>query len=685
MDARMLLRTRTMSAQMRIKGSSKVSTFQRTSLLHLPQLVHRMLYVISPDFDIHPQARRVHPGWANGIYAASPAAWTAPNRHMRLPRPLTSSRDDYGFERDSDWAQDVSSYLHHWDLTSHQLNDEIIRRKRDLHRAVQRKLEHENQLRHRLNDPAEVFGCVCRPRTSRLEQVCAIRCPWPCRLDSLIWVLHQTCQYRDAPRWLSVPHRERSTGCCGAKQYGMVPHTFNLVISDEQSKDDVKNCSPAGQSTTPAESTSNPNPSPTSAPRCSQQGKRGLSSCRDIHAAVAGDSASCAARPASNPAQSGPANHATNVKEAIKAFLQLDLDAEIPYALQVLAPYLFFDSPASSAPSADATPAAGPTSDKDKGKAKGVTFAAPVADNASSSVHTALKTISGIESSFFALESDFVFPAVLDVHKDALASHPNSSTDSIASSESRLSYSSRNAPVRFYLHSLTALLSQLDEIESHGNEVVRERRKEVVDRVESALEDVERTIEAKLAAARVASESIDAKETPSTAYPPVPDANKPDADADALPVALKSPAATEIAEISHLPVEEKAGGDVPAAQHATAPTASEKATETDPVVANTVDTIDEADSNADDATLASTDDLVSSQTSEATITPANLEDNSSESEQDSYLLHASDETKSLSVTVQDEHIDSEPLADDLVVVDDAAGPDTGSDWSEVDA
>ena len=648
-----------------------------------------MFYIISPDVDIHPQARTVHPGWASSIYSTRPAARTAPHRYMRLPRPLTSSRDlvwDYGLERDPDWDHDVSSYLDHWDLTSHQLNDEIIRRKRDLHRAVQRKLEHETQLRHRLNDPAEVYGCVHCPHTSGLKQVCPIRCPWPCCLGSLIWALHQTCQYRDAPRW------GRSAGCCGNKQHGVVPRTFNLVISDEQSKDDIKNRSSAGQSKAPAESTSNLNPSPTYAPSCNQPGKPGSSSCGDIHSAPAGDSASCAARPASNPAQSRPTNRATNLKEAIQAFLQLDPEANIPYALQVLAPYLFFDSPAATTttPSADATPPAKPTNDQAKGKAKAkeVTFADPVADNDAASVHTALQTIGGIESSFFALESDFVFPAVLDVHKDVLAPYPNSSTDSVASSESRLSYSSRNAPVRFYLHSLTALLSQLDAIESHGNEVVRERRKEVVDRVESALEDVERTIDAKLAAAGVpssASEPTNVKETPLTASPPVPDANKPDVDADALPVALKPPVATEKAEISHFPVEEKAGLDVPGAEDASARTAAEKAMETDPVAANTLDTIDEVDSDAHDATLTSTDDLVSSQTSEATITPANLEDDLSESEQDSYPLHASDETKSLSVTVQDEHTDLGPLADDLVVVDDAAGPDTGSDWSEVDA
>ncbi|KAF9052248.1 hypothetical protein BDZ89DRAFT_1218601 [Hymenopellis radicata] len=59
----------------------------------------------------------------------------------------------------------------------------------------------------------------------------------------------------------------------------------------------------------------------------------------------------------------------------------------------------------------------------------------------------------------------------------------------------RLAYTARNAPVRFHEQSLSGLLSQLDSIESFGDEGLRAKRKEVVGLVESALEDLEREVE----------------------------------------------------------------------------------------------------------------------------------------------------------------------------------------------
>jgi hypothetical protein len=73
---------------------------------------------------------------------------------------------------------------------------------------------------------------------------------------------------------------------------------------------------------------------------------------------------------------------------------------------------------------------------------------------------------------------------------EALTLTADSDSDSTIFLERRLTYTARNAPVRYYEHALSALLGQLDAIESSGSERVRERRKEVVGRVEKALEEV---------------------------------------------------------------------------------------------------------------------------------------------------------------------------------------------------
>jgi hypothetical protein len=52
--------------------------------------------------------------------------------------------------------------------------------------------------------------------------------------------------------------------------------------------------------------------------------------------------------------------------------------------------------------------------------------------------------------------------------------------------------------VRYYEQALSALLTQLDAVESWGNEEVRKHRKELVGRVEGALEEVEREVQVRL-------------------------------------------------------------------------------------------------------------------------------------------------------------------------------------------
>ncbi|KAF5361614.1 hypothetical protein D9758_007355 [Tetrapyrgos nigripes] len=99
-------------------------------------------------------------------------------------------------------------------------------------------------------------------------------------------------------------------------------------------------------------------------------------------------------------------------------------------------------------------------------------------------------------------KSDFVFPSQLDFTptpsrdpspspSPAPSAEPSSPTSTIL----KLAYTSRNQPVRYYEQTLSALLTQLDGVESYGNDEVRARRKDVVGRVERALEELEEEIE----------------------------------------------------------------------------------------------------------------------------------------------------------------------------------------------
>ncbi|KAJ6604156.1 hypothetical protein DFH09DRAFT_1121800 [Mycena vulgaris] len=134
---------------------------------------------------------------------------------------------------------------------------------------------------------------------------------------------------------------------------------------------------------------------------------------------------------------------------------------------------------------------AAPASPSDsKGKAPAP---APVKD-----VATSTAEVKAIDASFHSLSSEFVFPAQLDFSTSRTAS-PNrvTGTTEPESAVARLSYSAHNQPVRFYQQALSRLLAQLDEVESFGDDGLRHARKEVVGRVEGALDELERVIEAR--------------------------------------------------------------------------------------------------------------------------------------------------------------------------------------------
>ena len=186
-----------------------------------------------------------------------------------------------------------------------------------------------------------------------------------------------------------------------------------------------------------------------------------------------------------------------SLKDQLEARLQKDPHVEIRDTLHALIASLV------------ASPATGETkedsgADKTKGKSKSVSFDIPTQAATSNDVAHALDTVRNVEASFFVLESEFSFPKVLDFSEDAsLAKFSAGDLDSDSdfssmSLERKLAYTARNAPVRYYEHALSALLVQLDAVDSNGSEEVRVRRKAVVERVEKALEEVEREVEVRL-------------------------------------------------------------------------------------------------------------------------------------------------------------------------------------------
>ncbi|KAK0208898.1 hypothetical protein DFS33DRAFT_482871 [Desarmillaria ectypa] len=130
-----------------------------------------------------------------------------------------------------------------------------------------------------------------------------------------------------------------------------------------------------------------------------------------------------------------------------------------------------------------------PSSSSIKGKEKAHLISTEHAT--SKDVVSSMEAVRNVEAAFHTLESEFVFPVQLDFTP---APSPTSS-DSESSLIGRLAYTSRNVPVRYYEQSLSGLLAQLDSVESFGNEALRSVRKEVVGKVESALQELEREVE----------------------------------------------------------------------------------------------------------------------------------------------------------------------------------------------
>ncbi|KAH9943890.1 hypothetical protein B0H21DRAFT_747422 [Amylocystis lapponica] len=106
-----------------------------------------------------------------------------------------------------------------------------------------------------------------------------------------------------------------------------------------------------------------------------------------------------------------------------------------------------------------------------------------------------LNEIQEIENTLCALEASFVLPTNLDFTPPLSPAPSEAGSSKDMGSENGLAYTANNSPVHSYEHSLNGLLTRLDAVESGGDLEVRGRRKEVVRRVENALQDVGRRVE----------------------------------------------------------------------------------------------------------------------------------------------------------------------------------------------
>ncbi|KAK0246399.1 hypothetical protein EDD85DRAFT_804032 [Armillaria nabsnona] len=294
-----------------------------------------------------------------------------------------------------------------------------------------------------------------------------------------------------------------------------------------------------------------------------------------------------------------------------------------------------------------------------KGKEKAHPISAE--DATSKDVVSSIEAVRNVETAFRAVQSEFVFPVQLDFTP---APSPASS-DSESSLTGRLAYTSRNAPVRYYEQSLSGLLAQLDSVESFGHEGLRRLRKEVVGKVESALEELEREVEGRWRSktakeAKVAGEQ-DAVNTEAAEKVPT------------LEVAASAKGDELAAVDAPIPVEAVVVGEdeavaVDATLETSIATPHPKPTELFVVS----DIVSESSASATEHPLpASVDPPTSayppSSASIDTIRPYDVESQSSEDPQESFLLS------------EDNSADQETATKKKV--DD----DTGSDWSEVEA
>ncbi|KAJ6519352.1 hypothetical protein C8R45DRAFT_19081 [Mycena sanguinolenta] len=280
---------------------------------------------------------------------------------------------------------------------------------------------------------------------------------------------------------------------------------------------------------------------------------------------------------------------------------------------------------------------------------------APVKDVASSTAE-----VHAIDASFTALANEFVFPLSLDFSTSRTAS-PTRNATAEESILAKLSYSTQNQPVRFYHQALSGLLARLDAVESFGDEALRHERKSVVERVEGAMDEVERVVEGKWrkwAGKERAPEVAPAAEAEAAADTQSEEKDAPAAPADSEPEHIAVPEPSPA-------VEEPALAPESISEHDTVPEPSRGVEETRPDSSSYPPSSEPASADESVATIRPPSPAPSSPVpSETAVSPV-------PSSIDTFLLPAlSTETA----------IQKKPRASDS-----DADVDVGSDWSEVDA
>ncbi|KAL0063230.1 hypothetical protein AAF712_009832 [Marasmius tenuissimus] len=197
-----------------------------------------------------------------------------------------------------------------------------------------------------------------------------------------------------------------------------------------------------------------------------------------------------------------PSSPSTTVKEQLQARLGGDEAVEIHDTIQAilasLADAARYEAQAPSAPTHSGSASTSSSSGKGKKKAEYTPpTTTPSSEPTSNDVLKSMNAVDTIAAAFNALQQDFIFPTQLDFTptSSAASSPVSSDTESSAGTIGKLAYTARNHPVRYYEQGLTGLLSRLDGVESFGSGEVRMRRKEVVARVEGALDELEREVE----------------------------------------------------------------------------------------------------------------------------------------------------------------------------------------------
>ena len=123
-------------------------------------------------------------------------------------------------------------------------------------------------------------------------------------------------------------------------------------------------------------------------------------------------------------------------------------------------------------------------------------------------IHSSLRTLSEIESSFQSVKNGFVFPTKIDFQTaeseeavTILASRAPSDFDKepeeddameVDRTDGKLAFTSTNFALNSYVDALDKILMKLDGVESWGNKVIRTRRRGIVKAVEREASKLER-------------------------------------------------------------------------------------------------------------------------------------------------------------------------------------------------